>query len=239
MNFTFNGKKDSLIFIEDGFTFPSMSKKTQYHESTHKNYRKRKRSVMEPFSFSIPFIVRNEQNKLTRDEVSNRLFNLIYSDGPGKFQLKDTEWYFYGEFNGPYYLPPIINGFTQIELEFTCEIPYKISSQEIVKEGTSININTKTQLPLVPLIELTGLTGTDVQISVVGNSLKKIRLTGTLPATLTIDIENESIYETNSKIDKINLLRVDSEFEDFTLKNGEVVVVNNGKAKLKYRELFV
>ena len=98
-------------------------------------------------------------------------------------------------------------------------------------------------MPTIPLIELTGLTGTDVQISISGDSFRRIRLTGNIPSKLTIDIENEEIYETNSGLNRINLLRYDSAFEDFRIKDRDVVVLTNAsetaKAKLTYKELLL
>lgn len=244
MNFKFDGKEDDLIFIKDGFTFPSMSKQVQYYPSEHSSFRRRQRDTREPFSFSVPFIVRNKQNKLTREEVNKRVSDLLYSETPKKFKVKDSTWHFIGEFNGPFELPPIINGFTEIEIDFTSQYSVKFYDTDKVQTAEkTVTINTKSQLPTIPLIELTGLTGTDVQISISGDSFRRIRLTGNIPAQLTIDIENESIYETSTGLNRINLLRYDSAFEDFRIKNRDVVVLTNAsetaKAKLTYKELLL
>ena len=244
MNFTFDGKKDDLIFIEDGFVFPSMSKQVQYSDSSHSDYRIKRRSTRVPFTFSIPLIVTNKQNTISRDELNKRIIDLLYSDLPKKFKVRDSDWHFIGEFNGPFELPPIINGFTQIELEFTSQYSVKFYDEEKVqKAAKTVTINTKSQLPTIPLIELTGLTGTDVQVSISGDEFRRIRLTGNIPSQLTIDIENEEIYETNSGLNRINLLRYDSAFEDFRIKDKDVVVLTNAsetaQAKLTYKELLL
>ena len=244
MNFTFDGKKDDLIFIEDGFVFPSMSKQVQYGDSSHSDYRIKRRSTRMPFTFSVPIVVTNKQNTISRDEMNKRIINLFYSDEPKRFKVKDSNWYFIGEFNGPFELPPIINGFTQIDLEFTSQYSVKFYDVEKVQTASkSVTISTKTQLPTIPLIELSNLTGTDVQISISGDSFRRIRLTGKIPSKLTIDIENEKIYETNSGLNRINLLRYDSAFEDFRIKDKDVVVLTNSsetaKAKLTYKELLL
>lgn len=244
MNFSFDGKKDELIFIEDGFTFPSMSKQVQYGDSSHSDYRTKRRSTRVPFTFSIPLIVKNKQNTISRDELNQRIINLLYSDLPKRFKVRDSDWHFIGDFNGPFELPPKINSFTKIEVEFTSS--YSVKFSDAVKVQTAaktVTINTKSQLPMIPLIELTGLTGDDVQISISGDSFRRIRLTGAIPAQLTIDIENEEIYETNSGLNRVNLLRYDSAFEDFRIKNGDVVVLTNtganAQAKLTYKELLL
>ena len=244
MNFTFDGKKDDLIFIEDGFVFPSMSKQVQYNDSSHSDYRIKRRSTRMPFTFSVSLVVTNKQNTISRDELNKRIIDLLYSDEPKKFKVRDSDWYFIGEFNGPYELPPIINGFTQIELEFTSQYSVKFYDVEKVQTAAkTITISTKSQLPTIPLIELTGLTGTDVQISISGDAFRRIRLTGNIPAQLTIDIENERIYETSTGLNRTNLLRYDSAFEDFRIKNKDVVVLTNAsataKAKLTYKELLL
>lgn len=244
MNFSFDGQTDNLIFIEDGFTFPSMSKQVKYGDSSHSDYRIKRRSTRVPFTFSVPLIVMNKQNTMSRDELNQRIINLLYSNEPKRFKVRDSNWYFIGEFNGPFELPPKINSFTQIEVEFTSSYSVKFSDTEKVQTAAkTVTINTKSQLPTIPLIELTGLTGTDVQISITGDAFRRIRLTGNIPARLTIDIENEEIYETNSGLNRVNLLRYDSAFEDFRIKNGDVVVLTNAgenaQAKLTYKELLL
>lgn len=241
MNIQFNGKTEGLIFIEDGFTFPSMSKQVQYHTSSHSSRRRRRRSIREPFSFTIPLIILNDGNKHTRDEVNARINEFLFSEGPKRLEMTDSNWYFIGEFNGPYELPNRINVFTKIEVEFTSEYSHKFYDSPKVQQGNTFTINSKTQVPTVPLIELSGLTGTDIQVSNSSDAFKRIRLSGPLPAQLTLDIENERIYESTTGIDKKGLLRIDSEFEHFTLKNGDVITLSQSgaAAKLTYNELIL
>lgn len=243
--FRFNGKSDDLIFIEDGFTFPSMSKQVQYHNSEHSNYRRRLRATREPFSFPLPIFA--FRKGIDRQELNERLNDLLYSDGPAKLEIEGLNWYLIGEFNGPYEMPNIVNGLTSFELEFTSQYSHKFYDEERTQTtGTTtkrVTINSKTQIPTVPLIELTGLSGNDVQVSISGDSFRRIRLSGNLPSNLTIDIENETIYETNSGVDRLNLLRIDSAFEDFKIEDGDVVVLTNAsdtaQAKLTYKELLL
>src|SRR5699024_1188407 len=106
-----------------------------------------------------------------------------------------------------------------------------------------VTIKSRTQIPTIPLIKLRGLSGKDVQVSISGDSFKRIRLSGNLPSNLTIDIENEKIYETNSGLNRINLLRIDSAFEDFRIENNDVVVLtnsgSNAELELTYKELML
>lgn len=240
--FTYGGKSDSLIFVEDGFTFPSMSKQVQYGTTSHTSYRQRKRSILEPFTFSIPIMA--FRKGVTRQALNERLNNLLYSEEPKLLKFEDTNWYLIGEFNGPYEIPNTINGLTSFEIEFTSQYSVKFYDEEKVQTAAkSITVNTKTQMPTIPLIELTGLTGTDVQISITGDAFRRIRLTGNIPSQLTIDIENERIYETSTGLNRVNLLRYDSAFEDFRIKDKDVVVLTNAsgtaKAKLTYKELLL
>ena len=241
--FSFNGKSDDLIFIEDGFTFPSMSKQVQYHNSEHSNYRRRLRATREPFSFPLPIFA--FRKGIDRQELNERLNDLLYSDGPAELEIEGLNWYLIGEFNGPYEIPNIVNGLTSFELEFTSTFSHKFydGTRTQTTSNKRATINSKTQIPTVPLIELTGLTGDDVQVSISGEDFRRIRLSGNLPANLTIDIENERIYETNSGLNRLNLLRIDSAFEDFKINNGDVVVLknagSNASAKLTYKELLL
>ena len=240
--FSFAGKTDSLIFIEDGFTFPSMSKIVQYRNTSHASYRKRTRSILEPLTISIPIMA--FRRNVTRQELNERLSQLLYSESPRVLRIEGVDWYVIGEFNGPYEIPNTINGLTSFEIDFTSTYPYKFYDVEKTQiANKTVIINSKTQLPTVPLIELSSLTGNDVQISISGDSFRRIRLSGDLPSLLTIDIENEKIYETNSGLNMMKLLRYDSAFEDFKIKNNDVVVVTNAsdtaQAKLIYKELLL
>ena len=182
---------------------------------------------------------------IDRQELNERLNDLLYSDGPAKLEIEGLNWYLIGEFNGPYEMPNIVNGLTSFELEFTSEYSHKFYDSERTQTTSNkrVTISTRTQIPTVPLIELTGLSGNDVQVSISGDSFRRIRLSGNLPANLTIDIQNETIYETNSGVNRLNLLRIDSAFEDFKIKNGDVVVLtnagSNASAKLTYKELLL
>ena len=240
--FSFAGKTDSLIFIEDGFTFPSMSKIVQYRNTSHASYRKRTRSILEPLTISIPIMA--FRRNVTRQELNERLNQLLYSESPRVLSIEDVDWYVIGEFNGPYEIPNTINGLTSFEIDFTSTYSYKFYDVEKTQTANkTVIINSKTQLPTIPLIELSNLTGNDVQISISGDSFRRIRLSGDLPSLLTIDIENEKIYETNSGLNMMKLLRYDSAFEDFKIKNNDVVVVTNAsdttQAKLIYKELLL
>ena len=240
--FSFAGKTDSLIFIEDGFTFPSMSKIVQYRNTSHASYRKRTRSILEPLTISIPIMA--FRRNVTRQELNERLSQLLYSESPRVLRIEGVDWYVIGEFNGPYEIPNTINGLTSFEIDFTSTYPYKFYDVEKTQiANKTVTINTKTQLPTVPLIELSSLTGNDVQISISGDSFRRIRLSGNLPSLITIDIENERIYETNSGLNMMKLLRFDSAFEDFRIKDKDVVVLTNAsdtaQAKLTYKELLL
>ena len=240
--FSFAGKTDSLIFIEDGFTFPSMSKIVQYRNTSHASYRKRTRSILEPLTISIPIMA--FRRNVTRQELNERLSQLLYSESPRVLRIEGVDWYVIGEFNGPYEIPNTINGLTSFEIDFTSTYPYKFYDEEKTQTANkTVIIKSKTQLPTIPLIELSNLTGNDVQISISGDSFRRIRLSGSLPSLITIDIENERIYETNSGLNMMKLLRFDSAFEDFKIKNNDVVVVTNAsdtaQAKLTYKELLL
>ena len=230
--------------IEDGFEFPSMSTVTNFGDSSHSGYRYRRRLEREPYSFTVPFFVKNKQNTMTRDEVLKRVVNLFKSDSPRRFKVKDSDWHFIGEFNGPFNSTHYINGFMRFELDFVSQYSHKFYDEERTQiANKTVTINSKTQLPTIPLIELSNLTGNDVQISISGDSFRRIRLSGYLPSLLTIDIENERIYETNSGLNMMKLLRYDSAFEDFKIKDSDVVVLTNAsdtaQAKLTYKELLL
>lgn len=242
MNFSFDGKTSRNIMIEDGFEFPVMSKYVEYNSSSHSNYRRRLRSIREPFSFSVPLIIRNNQNKISRDDLIKEVTELLYSDVPKRFKVEGANWYFIGEFNGPFYVPTYINAFTIIDVEFTSSYSHKFYDDEYefqVNDEQTHLVDSKTELPSPPIIKLTGLTGNDVQISLIGDELRRIRLSGNLPSNLTIDVENERIYETSSGINRINLLRVTSDFENFKISDGDSVNINNGSAEVTFKELLL
>lgn len=230
--------------FDKGFEVPSFTKETTYRDSSHSSYQVRQWHRFKPLEFDVPIRIYNKNNVLTMDEVIQRVNAFFYSEGPEVFKIPGSSYYFIGEFDGPIGLEFNMNVINYKSVKFISAYPYKFYDGERVQIARkSVQINTKSQIPTIPLIELSNLTGTDVQISVTGDDFRRIRLTGQLPSKLTIDIENEEIYETNSKVDMLNLLRFDSAFEDFKIKNGDVVVVTNAnstaQAKITYKELLL
>ena len=238
MNFKFNNQTSDYLQVEDSFEIPVFPYEVDFHETEHSNTRIKKRGTFKPLEFDVPFNLYNNQNKTDRDTVLREVTKLL-SSGVGWFSLDDADWQMYGQFTGPFYVPKHINVFTVITLKFVSPYSFKFSKTETVLTGSTITIPSTSFVPITPYIELTELTSNDVQVSVTGDEFRRIRLSGTVPALLTIDIPNERIYETNSKVDRINLLHLDSSFEDFKVKSGDVIVTNNGTMKIKYRELML
>lgn len=236
----YNGKQEDLVIFGNDFQVPSFTKATEHNDTSHASYRGRKRSKFEPFSFPVGLRVYNKNNALSMDEVVRRVNAFFNVDGPKKFKIPDTNYYFIGEFDGPIELDFRMNVINDIDLSFESSYSHKFYDGERIQNANqTTTIRTKSQIPTIPLIELTGLSGNDVQISISGKSFMRIRLSGNLPNRLTIDIENERIYETNSGVNMIDLLRIDSAFEDFRIEDGDVVTINNGQAKLTYKELLL
>lgn len=240
----FKGRKEELVMFDNGFQVPSFTKQTDYHSTSHASFQRRLRHRFTPYAFPVALRIYNKDNALPMEEVIRRVNAFFNTDKPEIFKIPETNYYFIGEFDGPVELDFNMNVINYIDLKFQSAYPYKFYDTEKVQTASkTVTINTKSQLPTIPLIELTGLTGTDVQISISGDSFRRIRLTGNLPARLTIDIENEEIYETNSGLNRVNLLRYDSAFEDFRIKDKDVVVLTNAsetaKAKLTYKELLL
>src|SRR5690625_2874379 len=113
-----------------------MSKQVQYHDSTHSDYRRRRRATREPFSFPLPIFA--FRKGIDRQELNERLNNLLYSDGPAKLEIEDLNWYLIGEFNGPYEMPNIVNGLTSFELEFTSAYSHKFYDTERTQTTSKI-----------------------------------------------------------------------------------------------------
>lgn len=240
----FDGKQEEIVMFDNGFNVPSFTKETSYHESTHASMRRKIRSIYNPLSFPVQLRIYNKNNELSMDEVIRRANEFFYSDGPKEFKIPNTEYYFIGEFDGPIELPFNMNVIEYITMNFNSEYPYKFyDGEKKVSTQDRVTIKSRTQIPTIPLIQLRGLSGNDVQVSISGDSFRRIRLSGNLPSNLTIDIENEKIYETNSGLNRINLLRIDSAFEDFRIENNDVVVLTNSSSdaelELTYKELML
>lgn len=240
----FDGRQEKLVMFDNGFNVPSFNKETEYHETNHSSFRRKKRSRFIPLDFPVALRIYNKNNSVPLDDVHRRVSDFFYSDGPKEFKIPNTNYYFIGEFDGPVEIPFNMNVIEYITVNFRSEYPYKF--KDGVREQTAsktVTIDSDTQIPTIPLIELSGLTGNDVQISVSSDEFRRIRLSGNLPSNITIDIENETIFETNSGLDRISLLRYDSSFEDFKIKDGDVIVLtnsgSNAKAKLTYKELLL
>ena len=249
----FKGVQDEIIMFDKGFQVPSFIKQTTFHSSTHSNFRRKIRSIYEPLSFPVALRIYNKNNALHMDEVIRRVNAFFYANEPDVFKIPGTDYHFIGEFDGPIELDFRMNVINYVSLNFESSYPFKFYDTERTQTtGTTtkrVTINSKTQISTVPLIELTGLSGDDVQVKrsrLLPNGETEsegIRLSGNLPSNITIDIENERIYETNSGLNRINLLRIDSAFEDFRIQNNDVVVLTNSGAnaqvKLTYKELLL
>lgn len=236
MNFKFHDETSDILQVEDGFEIPVFSYNVDYHATEHSNKRIKKRGAYEPLEFEVPFNLYTKRNSLDRDEVTRAVTELI-SKGTGYFSLDDSEYMFYGEFTGPFTVPKHINIFTVITLTFKSEYSFKFAKEETVLTGKTVTVPDKLQIPVAPQIELTGASN-DVQISISGDDFRKMRLQGNVPSSLYIDIDKEIIQEKNTGINKVNLLLINSSFEDFLLRGGDVVTTNSGTMKITFRELI-
>lgn len=244
----FNGKTDDLITV-GAFRIPFFQKETQYNSTEHANRRRRRRERFIPLEFELPLNIWNGYNAIPIDEVIYRVNNWLYSDGPKKLKIPGTNFYFIGEFNGELDISLNMIALETITVTFTSEYPFKFLDNEKVQSGVgSIRINSATQMPTIPLIELSGVTGNDIQISVAGSKFNRIRLInekGNFPDKLTIDIENERIYETLSGVDFMHSLvatsTLVSEFEEFKITDRDTVASSQEDVtiKLTYKELIL
>ena len=244
----FDGKTDDLITL-GAFRIPFFQKETQYNSSEHANRRRRRRDRFVPLEFEVPLNIWNEYNTIPIDEVIYRVNNWLYSNGAKKLKIPDTNFYFIGEFDGELDISLNMIALETITVTFTSEYPFKFLDNERTQSGTgSIRIDSVTQVPTIPLIELSGVTGKDIQISVVGSKFNRIRLKndkGNFPDKLTIDIENERIYEPLSGVDFMHSLvatsTLVSEFEEFKIKDRDTVTSSQKDVtiKLTYKELIL
>ena len=244
----FDGKSDDLITL-GAFRIPFFQKETQYISTEHADTRRRSRERFVPLEFEVPLNIWNGYNTIPIDEVIYRVNNWLYSDSPKKLKIPDTNFYFIGEFDGELDISLNMIALETITVTFKSEYAFKFLDDEKVQSGVGkITIDSVTQMPTIPLIELSGVTGNDIQISVVGSKFNRIRLIndkGNLPDKLTLDIENERIYETLSGVDFMHSLvatsTLVSEFEEFKIKDRDVVTSSQEDVtiKLTYKELIL
>lgn len=240
----FKGVQSDVVWFDKGFNIPLFTKQTTFSDSSHTSFRNRRRHTYSPLSFKVPIRIYNKNNRLSIDEVIRRVNNFFYSDEPKEFKIPDTDYYFIGEFDGPIEIDFKMNVIMYTEVTFNSEYPYKFYDNEKVQTASkSVIIDSKTQLPTTPLIEVTGVTGNDLQISISGNNFYRFRMTGDLPENITIDIENERIYETLSGVNLMKYFRYNTSFENMKVSDGDTVVLTNdsttAKAKLTYKELLL
>lgn len=240
----FKRKQSEIIMFDKGFKIPMFTKETTFADTSHSSYRRRRRHIYNPLGFKVPIRIYNKNNQLSIEEVMRRVNDFFYSEGPERFKIPDTSYYFIGEFDGPIEIDFNMNVINYVEVTFNSEYPYKFyDDEQVLTVQKTVKVKSKTQLPTTPLIEFSGLSGNNLQLSVSGDKFMRFRMSGNLPANISVDFENEKFYETNSGVDLTNLVHYDSAFSDFKIDDGDTLVLTNdsdtAKAVLTYKELLL
>lgn len=162
-------------------------------------------------------------NKLRKALYSTDVVPIEFADEPGAT--------YYGEFESAETIPAdrlsIISTFS-----IFCPDPFKYRNA-IVTDGEVV---TETFYPTIPhkILVSTSTTTNAIDIS---NGNQVIQLRGEVNAgtNIQIDVENQSVYANG--VERLDLIDLHSDFENFTVENGQTVTTSNGTIELHVREV--
>lgn len=169
-----------------------------------------------------------EQLQYRFDELRKALYSkdvvpVIFVDEPGVT--------YYGELENAETVPAdrlsVISTFN-----IFCPDPFKYRNA-VVTDGEVI---TDTFYPTVPQ-QILVTTSTATNAIDISNGEQVIQLRGEVNAgtDIHIDIENQSVYANG--VERLDLIDLHSDFENFTVENGQTVTTSNGTIELHVREV--
>jgi predicted phage tail component-like protein len=165
-------------------------------------------------------------------EKFDQLRRILYSTDIVPIQFRDEPGItYYGEFEGADSVPPdrlvVVSNFTLF-----CPEPFKWRNKVTTNGGVLIG----TFYPTIPdkiTVETDSATGS-IDIT---NGEQTIQLRGQVNAgsIIEIDIANQDVKVNGTE--RLDLIDLHSDFENFTIENGQTVTSTNGMLKIEMREV--
>lgn len=190
---------------------------------------------------TITYLLETNSDQEFREKYSK--LNSILNQKQFRFYFfDDTQFEYVGTLSHAETPEP---GFNTVKSEFTivCPNPYKRLRETTIYKGKgSIRINEPADFPTTP-DEIDVELGQNTNRVVVSNGSQSIRLNGDLKAGNRLVLKPEADYDQSVAIllngkNALNLLELDSDFENFKVSTGTKVEVNpNSNLTVKLRRL--
>lgn len=208
------------------FSYDLMSERRSNGDGSH-YYGKTRPSGVVSVTYKL-----ESKTAIEMQEKYNELRKLLYSNEEVPIQFNDEpNITYYGTHDSSEEVPSdrlvVISGFT-----IFCPNPEKIKDTVTTDGEVTINTFYKTY-PLLITIE----TATTTNTLSVTNGVETITLTGPFNAgsIIKIDVVNQIVLV--NEIERVDVIDLESDFENFEIKEGQIVTANNGTLELEMREV--
>lgn len=198
---------------------------------------------LKPRSLQVEILISAKDNSTLRRkyELMNKLFR---RSSPVPIQFSD-------EMNRVYY-GLFVNGDNPKEdsneqvfnIELYCPKPFKYTPERTIAYSNSNVLALESDFATRPYIEIT-YSGTSTTLDILNTTTNKlIKLDGLTPATEKLykfDLEKNTIYKSSTNLNGFTNLVITSDWEDFSIKNGDQLVVTPAPTAIKiiYKGVFL
>ncbi len=185
-------------------------------------------------NIKIVFKIETSGNNEYR-KIMNDLNELFYIKDNVKFSFSDEEVFYYGKLGSVDFIEETSNCIKS-SINLICPDPFGYGKDLKTTIG---EIETIYKYDIIPEEIVVTPNGGLNQIEI-KNGDKIIQLGGDFPKSvpIVITIEKEP-YIVSNKIQLLSRLSVTSDFENFTIKNGDIVICNGCDLLIKYREKYL
>lgn len=112
----------------------------------------------------------------------------------------------------------------RVEITFKCFDPFKYTSPKTLSYTSAQLLSLETDFPVRPLLKLKSVEG---QVTITNTTTRKSLIFRDLPlGVLDVDLENGTVTKGLNKVNALEHLVLTSDWEDFTIHNGDQVVIN-------------
>lgn len=131
-----------------------------------------------------------------------------------------------------------------LTLDFICPSPFKVTADKTINYTNSASLSVISDYPVQPYIEIS-YSGTSTTLDILNTTTNKlIKLTGLNPSVeqiYKVDVSRDKIYKSNTNINGFINLVITSDWEDFTIKTGDQIVITPTPSSIviKYKGVFL
>lgn len=200
--------------------------------------------TLEPRILEIEMLVASKTNEDFR-RLYERLNAILFNGAQSVISFSDeADRYYYGHFQASS-TPKEDSNEQFITFTLFCGDPYKYTAKKTKTIKSAEVLALQTDFPVKPKIKLAYTTQTGAEVHVM-NTTKSLRTTLKNTniqtfKTFMFDYEEGTIYQPNTSVTFMDKLNIESDFEDFTVSNGDQIVIEPKGATitLEYRGVYL